>query len=323
MERKMEFEMLKVTNERYKVFSTDALRTVATVEAALLRGARKYLDKNGFLEVVVPHVVEATGSCEIIETLFTLPYFEQSAYLTQTAQLYLEALVPFLGGKVYTFGPSFRAESRVDDRHLTEFSLLELEFEGDFQKLLSTVEQIFLSMTEEAYQVLGKSREFKIPFRRISYKEAVNKLGLSWGMDIHAVDEKKLLEENNNQPFFLTHFPKSLKYFNMRENDDDSRIVNSADFIVPYGGECVGAAEREHNPTNLLRRLKESAMYINYVAQGGNPHSFDWYLDAYFRYHYKLHSGFGMGLNRVTKFVLELDDIRQTTVYPVNRETLY
>ena len=320
------FEELAQTDDRYKVFSSDALRTVALVEASLLRGARKYLDHYGYIEVVVPHIVSASGSCEIIETLLELQYFNRQVFLTQTAQLYLEALVPFLGGKVFTFGPSFRAEPRVDSRHLVEFSLLELEFEGDFEKLLTVIEELFITMIKEVPPLPFDNKhltKLNTPFKRFAYDEVIDILDLKWGNDIYSTDEQKLLGINDNQPYFITRFPKELKYFNMRENDNDPRVVNSADFVGPYGGECVGAAEREHNPNILRKRLKESSMYMNLVSKGGDPKSFDWYINTYHRYAYRLHSGFGMGLNRVTKFVLQLDDIRQSTIYPVNRAAVY
>jgi len=314
---------LKQTNDRYKLFENPELKKTALVEAALLRGARKWLDENHYTEVIVPHIVKATGSCEVIETLFELPYFGNQAYLTQTGQLYLEALVPFLGN-VWTFGPSFRAEEKADDRHLTEFSLLELEFEGDFDKLLSTLERLFVSMLQEVNTLPGVIMpRVAIPFKRIRYEDAIESLGLTFGMDTTSVDEQELVKENKNQPLFITHFPKELKYFNMRVNDKDPRVVNSADFILPKAGESAGAAEREFNTIKLRRRLLESAMMINYAANGGDKHAFDWYLNAYQEYKYKLHSGFGMGINRVTKYVLQLDDIRETTVYPTNSETVY
>jgi len=317
--------LLKQTNERYKLFNLEELKTVARVEAELLKSARKWLDENGFMEVIVPHVVNATGSCELIDTLFRIPYFGRDAYLTQTGQLYLEALVPFLGGKVWTFGSSFRAEPRADDRHLTEFSLLELEFEGDFDALLNTIEEMFSYMM---YSVRDLSEvmqwiDLKHPFKRLLYEDAIAKLGLTFGMDLTSVDEQKLVKANDNQPMFITHFPKDLKYFNMRVNDDDPRIVNSADFLLPYGGESAGAAEREFNPIKLRQRLYESGMWTQFIANGGDKHAFDWYLNAYSKYDYKLHSGFGMGINRVTKYVLQLDDIRATTIYPTNAETIY
>lgn len=330
MRKKGKPEMIHLTKaaNRYKLFNTESLKTAALVEAALLRGARKYLDENSYTEVIVPHIVSATGSCEVIETLFKIPYFQNRAFLSQTAQLYLEALAPFLGGKVYSFGPSFRAESRADDRHLTEFSLLELEFEGDFKLLLTETEKTFKSMVSAVQNLpidadLSHLSDLKTPFERITYTDAIETLGLSWGNDIYSTDEQKLLEDTDNQPYFITHFPKELKYFNMRENGDNPKVVNSADLILPFGGEAVGAAEREYNPNILLKRLKESSMWTNLIATGGDPKSFDWYINAYYTYAYTLHSGFGLGLNRVTKFVLQLNDIRQTTMYPVNCETLY
>jgi asparaginyl-tRNA synthetase len=314
---------LKQTKERYKLFEKPELKKTALVEAALLKGARKWLDENRYTEVIVPHIVGATGSCEVIETLFQLPYFGKQAYLTQTGQLYLEALVPFLGN-VWTFGSSFRAEERADDRHLTEFSLLELEFEGNFDVLLSTLEKLFVSMMQQMNALADvNTPRFSVPFKRLRYEDAVDSLGLTFGMDTTAIDEQKLVKENNDQPLFITHFPKELKYFNMRVNDEDPRVVNSADFILPKAGESAGAAEREFNPIKLRQRLLESSMMINYVSNGGDKNAFDWYLKAYQEYDYRLHSGFGMGINRVTKYVLQLDDIRETTVYPTNSEMVY
>jgi asparaginyl-tRNA synthetase len=106
-------------------------------------------------------------------------------------------------------------------------------------------------------------------------------------------------------------------------NDEDDRIVNSADFILPFGGEAAGAAEREYKYVKLLKRLHESGMYAQYIANNGDKTAFDWYFDAYHKYDYKLHSGFGMGINRVTKYILKLGDIRDPTLFPVNSEQIY
>lgn len=309
---------LKQTRDRYRLFNTKQLKSTAIINATMLKTARHWLDEHGFLEVDVPHIVNATGSCELISTLFPLKYFDKTAYLSQTGQLYLEALVPFLGGKVYTYGSSFRAEPKVDDRHLTEFSLLELEFEGDFELLLGTIEEVFTAMVTSV-----GVKELKHPFNRVRYEDAIEILGLSFGMDTTSLDEQKLVKDNDNQPMFITHYPKELKYFNMRANDNDPRIVNSADFLLPYGGESAGCAEREYNPIKLRQRLYESGMWTQFIAEGGDKEAFDWYLDAYHNYRYNLHSGFGMGMNRVTKYVLKLDDIRETAIYPTNSETLY
>jgi asparaginyl-tRNA synthetase len=309
-------ESLARTEDRYKLFRTRELQKVARIEALLLENARRWLTKNKYTEVIVPHIVSAAGSCEVIDSLFELPYFNKTAYLTQTGQLYLETLVPFLGN-VWCCGPSFRAEERADDRHLTEFTLLELEFEGKFDFLLETLESLFSEMMR------GTGIKVCLPFKRMKYEEAIETLGLKWGMDMMSSDEQKLISLNDNQPMFITHFPKELKYFNMRVNDDDRRTVNSADFVLPRAGESAGAAEREYNPIKLRQRLTESSMYVNYIARGGSKAAFDWYLRAYEEFDYPAHSGFGMGINRVTKFVLGLSDIRQSTVFPVNSEALY
>jgi len=311
--------------QRYELFKNANLQKAARIEASLLKGARHWLEDNGFTEIIVPHIVNATGSCEVIDTLFELPYFKRTAFLTQTGQLYLESVVPFFGGKVWTFGSSFRAEPKADNRHLTEFSLLELEFEGNFDSMLTVIEDVFMAMVKQCWRDLSICPDPypKIPFKRMGYGDAIRELGLNWGMDTTSVDEQKLVSMNGNQPMFITHFPKELKYFNMRVNDMDSRIVNSADFILPFGGESAGAAEREYSYIKLRKRLLDSGMFIQYVANNGDRTAFDWYLNAYHKYNYQLHSGFGMGINRVTKYILKLDDIRDTTLFPVNSEQIY
>lgn len=142
------FEKLKQTRNRHELFSTAELQAIAKIEASLLKGARKYFDKNGFVEVVVPHLTRATGACENIATMFSLSYFGEQSYLSQTGQLYLETLTPFLK-KVWCVGPSFRAEPTVDGRHLTEFTLIELEFNGNLSQLMAQIENIVFSMIRE------------------------------------------------------------------------------------------------------------------------------------------------------------------------------
>jgi len=115
------------------------MHAIIKIESSLLRGARKYFEENNFIEVAVPHITKATGSCENVATMFELDYFGLKRYLSQTAQLYLEVLTPFLE-RVWCIGPSFRAEPRADERHLTEFTLVELEFAGDFAELLAHIE---------------------------------------------------------------------------------------------------------------------------------------------------------------------------------------
>lgn len=328
------FEKLRQTRNRYELFSTAELQAVAKIEASLLKGARKYFDKNGFVEVVVPHLTRATGACENIATMFSLEYFGKQSYLSQTGQLYLETLTPFLK-KVWCVGPSFRAEPEVDGRHLTEFTLIELEFNGNLSQLMKHIENVIFSMIRE---VLKERKEelalFKVeeetllavkpPFNKITYTEAIEDLatyGVAWGDDLKSYHEQSLVKIYGDKPLFITHYPKDIKFFNMKINSKEPHIVNSTDLIFPHSGEAVGAAEREYEYEALYERLKESNMLRQLVQRGGSISDFQWYLDFYRKYNMP-HAGCGIGLNRVTQFVLGTDDIRATTVFPLNRESL-
>jgi len=327
-------EKLKATDHRCKLFSTPEMQALARIEAALLRGARKYFDANNFTEIIVPHLTRATGACENIATMFTVDHFGENCYLAQTGQLYLEVLTPFLK-KVWCVGPSFRAEPSVDERHLTEFTLIELEFEGNLAKLIEHVENVIDSMIQEVIKTRQEDMELlgidkqRInvlpPFKKVTYTEAVSQLsgyGVKWGDDLKSIHEKTLVEIYSNQPLFITHYPKAIKFFNMKTNEHNSNVVNSTDLILPFSGEAVGAAEREYKYEPLLKRLEESNMLRQLIEKGGTIHDFDWYLDFYQLHEGTPHSGCGIGLNRVTQYVLGSTDIRASTVFPMNKETM-
>ena len=317
-------EKLIETGERHKLTNTEELAIVAKVEAALLKGARDYFIKNGFIEVNAPHITKATGACENIDTLFGLEYFGTQGYLSQTQQLYLEAMIPKLK-KVWCVGPSFRAEPDADERHLTEFPLIEMEFEGDFEELLGYIEGTICNMVEEVLKEekdlkkIGVNTErlkkIKAPFGRMTYDEAIKKVGLKWGSDLKSKHEKMLVEMNGNQPLFITHFPKPIKFFNMKENDFRSEIVNSTDLILPISGEAVGAAEREHRHDKLKERLEASEMMKKLIERGGGVKDFQWYLDLR-KYGSVPHSGFGLGLERVVAWICGLKHVRETIPFP-------
>lgn len=326
--------LLKNTKDRYRLLTAPGMPAIVKIESTLLKGARKYFADQGFIEVAVPHLTKATGACENIATMFEIDYFGHKGYLSQTAQLYLEVLTPFLG-KVWCIGPSFRAEPSVDERHLTEFTLIELEFAGGFKELLEHIEGLICSMVgcllrerEEELQLLSvdteRLRKIRRPFKKVTYTEAVELLaeyGVEWGDDLKSYHEKKLVEMNVNQPQFVTHFPKAIKFFNMKENEENAAIVNSADLLLPLSGEAVGAAEREFRYEKLYKRLVNSTMFRQLVEKGGSIEDFGWYLEFY-KEHGILHSGCGIGLNRVTQFALGTDDIRATTAFPLNRESI-
>lgn len=327
-------EKLKETRERHKLTATRELEIIARVEAALLKGARDYFIKEGFIEVNAPHITKATGACENVNTLFALDYFGVQGYLSQTQQLYLEAMIPRLK-KVWCIGPSFRAEPESDNRHLTEFTLIEMEFEGNFEELLKHIENTICSMISEVLKEekilkeigvnIERLKSVKAPFKRVTYDEAIEKLsslGLKWGDDLKSIHEKMIVKMYGDQPIFLTHFPKKIKFFNMRENDHRPEIVNSTDLILPESGEAVGAAEREYRYEKLKERLENSTMLQQLKLRGGSIQNFNWYLECVKNNGIKLHSGCGIGLNRVTQFVLGADDIRKCTVFPLNSETI-
>lgn len=328
------FEKLATTANRFELYATPEMQAVARIEASLLRGARKYFDVNNFTEIIVPHLTRATGACENIATMFTVDHFRENCYLAQTGQLYLEVLTPYLK-KVWCIGPSFRAEPAVDERHLTEFTLIELEFEGDLWQLMHHIEGVIHSMIQECLATrnedlrllsVDKDRiNVKPPFKKVSYTDAVEQLssfGVKWGDDLKSMHEKALVEIYGNEPLFITHYPKAIKFFNMKQNSNQPHIVNSTDLILPNSGEAVGAAEREYEYDPLLQRLKDSSMLKQLIEKGGSLHDFNWYLEFYRQYGGTPHSGCGIGLNRVTQYVLGSSDIRASTVFPMNKQTL-
>ena len=312
---------------------------VAKVEAALLKGFRNYMDSQGFIEVQVPHITKATGACENVATMFYLDYFGRRAYLTQTAQLHLEILSQLIDtGKVYTLIRSFRAEPDVDDRHLTEFSLFEFEHVGGFDELLKHIEYTVYwgvrQVAEEFPEVLtyfGVNEawldQFKPPYKRMRYDEAIDFLNrkgfdLKYGDDLRHIHEKVIAEEFG--PTFVTHWPKHLKFFNMREDPENPSEVISADLELPMVGESVGSAEREYRYQRLYERLVESDMYKMLVEYGGDVRDWDWYLEFWKTIENpRLHSGCGIGVSRVVQSLLGLDSVKHAVVYPMDRLTIY
>jgi asparaginyl-tRNA synthetase len=331
---RMTLSRLATTDNRHRLLLEQEMAMVVSIESELLKTARQYFDLHGFTEVTTPHITKVTGSCENIDTLFGLDYFGEEAYLVQTGQLYLEALIPSLGN-VFCVGPSFRAEPTVDSRHLTEFVLLEIEFPGNFNELLSHIENIVYSMVKRVLhnrkhelELLGvdtdRLKRLEFPFRRMSYTRAVELLnrkgiGIAWGDDLKSSQEGLLV--GDGVPTFITHFPEEIKFFNMRRNEKNPKVVNSADLILPYSGEAVGAAEREHDYRLLQKKLLNSEMYRKLKKRGKSIDDFRWYLEVV-REKSVRHAGCGIGLNRVTQFILGTDDIRISTAYPMNKASL-
>lgn len=301
---------------------------------AMMRGARACVEERGFVAVHnVPHLVGITGACENIDTLFKSDFFGRQAYLTQTGQLYLELITPHLR-KVYCEIQSFRAESAVDDRHLCQFSLFEIEHQGDLDEVIENISDIVHAMAfavaRECPDVLASYGRDPVQlenleFGRMTYEQAIDVLQadfptLSFGDDLEAHHERLLA--NKLGPLFITHFPLPIKFFNMKQNESDPRLVNSSDLVLPMAGESAGAAEREHSHARLEYRLKASPMYRRLIELGGTDEDFAWYLDAHKGRDIPLHSGAGIGVARVAQFILGLSDIRAAVPFVINRENL-
>lgn len=300
---------------------------VMKVKAAALAGARAWLAENDFTEVTPP--ILTTNACEGGTTLFRLKYFDRDAYLSQSAQMYLEALI-FSLGRVYSVTPSFRAEKSRTPRHLTEYWHLELEaawvdnkknMEMQEQMVTAMVQSVLAERKEELLllrQDLEPLYDVQPPFKRMTYSEAVERLRsqgyeISWGCDLGAPEERALTAEET-VPVFVTNYPRECKAFYMKEDDEDPRTYACADLLAPGGfGEIIGGSERETDLEKLVSRMEAQCIPLG---------PYEWYLDLR-RYGSVPHSGFGLGVERVVKFVCGLEHIRDAVPFPRTVSRVY
>jgi asparaginyl-tRNA synthetase len=290
------------------------------VKAEMLRQVREFLSVEDVLEVTPP--ILSGNAAEGGSEAFTFDYFGRPGYLSQTAQLYLEAmLAPH--ERVYAITPSFRAEKSRTPRHLTEFQHLEVELAWcDLDQLLGFIERMFTTVLHEVARrrpaeltQLGRPPEelLKIegPFPRLTYRAAIDRLRgqgfpVEFGSDLGTAEERALTLESST-PLFVTHFPRRLKAFYMRWTPDDPETVEAADLLGPEGyGELVGASARENSIDHLVQRLTEI---------GADPAEYEWYLDLR-RYGTVPHAGFGIGIERWLRWMLRREHIRETTPFP-------
>lgn len=327
----------------------------AILEAIVLKAGREYLEGEGFIEITPPRVVRASGACENVNTLFGVSSDNNhkwflnkgkpcSAYLAQTGQLYLEALVPYLK-KAYCIGPSFRAEIGVDNRHLTEFTMTEIEFKGNFDQLLcyienyiATIAKTIITLSESKLKLMkltNKDTErlslAKIPFPRVTYDKAIELLGLKWGDDIPNIKEQELITMFGGKPVFVTRYPDPMwrhgkeieveKFFNMLPDPKNPGRVLSADLILPIAGESVGSAARVHNPKMLVDRLLNSRMFKRLQLIGGSIDDFEWYIK---QVNTKTvpHAGCGFGMARIMRWIIGGDDIKECVTFPSNQSNI-
>lgn len=294
---------------------------VLRIRDAVITAIRGFFDQRGFVCVDSP--IFTPNACEGTSTLFEVPYFEQTAYLTQSGQLYAEAAAMALG-KVYTFGPTFRAEKSKTRRHLTEFWMLEPEMAyATLDDVMQLAEDLLCHV---ARQVLERRRPelaalerdvaklecITAPFPRLSYDEAAKILAehpestFRYGDDFGAPDET-ILSNRFDRPVLVHRYPKEVKAFYMKRDPQDPSKCLCVDVLGSEGvGEIIGGSQREDDLDLLLERIREHQL----------PESaFQWYLDLR-RYGSVPHAGFGLGLERTVAWLCGIEHVREAIPFP-------
>ncbi|MEK7328297.1 MAG: asparagine--tRNA ligase [Chloroflexota bacterium] len=304
---------------------------ILRIRATVMRAIREWLDTNGFLEMSTPIITPSAA--EGTSTLFEIDYFGESAYLAQTGQLYNEANIGAFG-RVYCFGPTFRAEKSKTRRHLTEFWMVEPEIAYcDLDQLL-VIEENFVShivqtcLRERAAELKALGRDTSVlekmvpPFPRITYDEAVERLKklaaeetdpekkellkIEWGDDFGSPHETELTKQFE-KPVFVVGYPTAIKAFYMEPWPGRPEVCKSADLLAPEGyGEIIGGSERISDHDTLLQRIHDHKLPVE---------NYKWYLDLR-KYGTVPHSGFGLGVERTVAWICGTEHIRETNPFP-------
>jgi asparaginyl-tRNA synthetase len=295
-------------------------RAILVIRAHISSVIQQFFNERGF-HLVDPPIL-TPSSCEGTTNLFHTKYFDEDAYLTQSGQLYMEAAAMALG-RVYSFGPTFRAEKSKTRRHLIEFWMIEPEMafvdhEENLrvqEQFVSYVVQSVLKSCAKELQTLdrdvGKLAKVEAPFPRITYDEAItflqsNGFEIQWGEDFGAPHETAIAE-SYEKPVFITHYPTELKAFYMKPDPNRPEVVLCADLIAPEGyGEMIGGSQRIDDPELLEQRFSEHEL---------STEAYQWYLDLR-KYGTVPHSGFGLGLERTVAWICGLDHVRETIPFP-------
>ena len=295
-------------------------QSILRMRAEIVSAFRDFMNEEGFLLVDAP--IFTPSACEGTTTLFETEYFEQKAYLTQSGQLYNEAAALALG-RVYCFGPCFRAEKSKTRRHLIEFWMMEPEWAFatlddvialEERLLLYTIGRVLDRRAEDLKVVerdVTKLERIRGPFPRVHYNDAVERLHragveFEWGGDFGGGDETTLSEQFET-PVFVTHYPAAIKAFYMEPDPADARLSLSCDCLAPEGyGEIIGGGQRMASLDLLTRWIEE---------HGLPQEAFEWYKDLR-RYGSVPHSGFGIGVERTLAWLAGLDHVRETIPFP-------
>ncbi len=294
---------------------------ILRVRHQVIRSIREFFDGRGFLLMDAP--IFTPAACEGTSTLFETKYFDLgSAYLTQSGQLYGEAGAMAFG-KVYVFGPTFRAEKSKTRRHLTEFWMVEPEVAFNdlndnmdlAEEMLEHIVQSVLRHRMPELQTLGRNvtmlENVRRPLPRISYDEAVailqkNGIAFEWGNDLGGTDET-VVSQQFDRPVMVHRYPSAVKAFYMKRDPENPKVALAVDVLAPEGyGEIIGGSQREDDLDLLLSRIKEHAL---------PQEAFEWYLDLR-RYGSVPHAGFGLGVERTVSWICGLDHLRETIPFP-------
>lgn len=302
-------------------------RAILRLRAQIIQAMTEWLNKHGFTKVDPP--ILTPSACEGTTNLFHTRYFDEDAFLTQSGQLYMEAAAAALG-RVYSFGPTFRAEKSKTRRHLIEFWMMEPEMMFvDHEENLRIQEELIayivgyvLEHGQEELKTIGRDvsmlEKVKAPFARITYDEAVDLLNqegyeFPWGEDFGAPHETTIAKSFEG-PVFITHYPTEIKSFYMKPDPKRPEVVLCADLIAPEGyGEIIGGSQRIDDPKLLEQRFEEHKLPRK---------DYEWYLDLR-KYGSVPHSGFGLGLERVIAWICGLDHVREAIPFPRMLNRLY
>jgi len=316
-----------LAERRHLWIRTPRQTAILRVRSEIEHAFRDFFYQRDFVLADAPIITPA--ACEGTTTLFELDYHGEKAFLSQSGQLYSEANAMALG-RIYCFGPTFRAEKSKTRRHLMEFWMIEAEMAFfDLEQnmrlqedMVSYVVQRVLERCQNELKVLerdiSKLENIKAPFPRISYTEAVeilNKAGedFPWGEDFGAPHET-IISSQFDRPVFVHRYPTAIKAFYMKPDPNDPKVVLGADLLAPEGyGEVIGGGQRIDDLALLEQRIAEHKLPVE---------AFEWYLDLR-RYGSAPHSGFGLGLERTVAWICGLDHIRETIPFPRMLHKMY
>jgi asparaginyl-tRNA synthetase len=294
---------------------------VLRIRHTVVKAVRDFLDDSGFTLVDTP--IFTPAACEGTTTLFGVPYFDEgTAYLTQSGQLYNEATAA-AHGKVYCFGPTFRAEKSKTRRHLTEFWMVEPEMAfAHLQDAMKVAQDMIVSVVARVLETRGeemkalerdtsKLASVTAPFPWLHYDDAIKLIQTKgsqtqWGSDFGGTDET-MIAESYDRPVFVHRFPAAIKAFYMEPDPERPELTLSADILAPEGyGEIVGGGERMSNGELLVQRIREHKLPED---------AFQWYIDLR-KFGSVPHAGFGMGIERVVTWICGLEHLRETIAFP-------